>query len=326
MDYEGQICRAPQERASFMLPIMVGCSYNRCKFCNLFRHLDFRVLPLEQVEAELARVRSVGGNPKKVFLGDGNAFDLPMSHLEKVIGLIREYLPGCSMINMDATVTGIGRKTDEELSWLAQAGVSHLYLGIESGLDDVLEFMDKDHRNDRARCAIRRIQKAGMHFDAHIMTGIAGAGRGEENARALAAFLNETHPAHVVNFSLFLHEEVPLFQEILDGTYTASSELDNMKEELLLIKLLCEGGSEEHPIKYDGFHDFLGVRVRGTLPRDGQKMIDKLQQAIDEHPEAANLFSYVQGECPILYDQNGNIIYSTTLPSDASSACCPCGM
>lgn len=37
MDYEGQICRAPMERSSFMLPVMVGCSYNQCKFCNLFR-------------------------------------------------------------------------------------------------------------------------------------------------------------------------------------------------------------------------------------------------------------------------------------------------
>ena len=57
MEYEGQICRAPMERSSFMLPIMVGCSYNRCRFCNLFRHLKYRELPFEQIEAELARVK-----------------------------------------------------------------------------------------------------------------------------------------------------------------------------------------------------------------------------------------------------------------------------
>lgn len=55
MDYEGQICRAPMERSSFMLPVMVGCSYNQCKFCNLFRHLKYRELPMEQIEAELKR-------------------------------------------------------------------------------------------------------------------------------------------------------------------------------------------------------------------------------------------------------------------------------
>ena len=74
MQYEGQICRAPMERASFMLPVMVGCSYNRCKFCNLFRHLKYRELPMSQIEDELKRVAALGGKPKKIFLGDGNAF------------------------------------------------------------------------------------------------------------------------------------------------------------------------------------------------------------------------------------------------------------
>ena len=70
MEYEGQICRAPMERSSFMLPIMVGCSYNRCRFCNLFRHLRYRELPYEQIEGELLRVKKAGGHPRKIFLGD----------------------------------------------------------------------------------------------------------------------------------------------------------------------------------------------------------------------------------------------------------------
>ena len=67
MQYEGQICRPPMERASFMLPVTVGCSYNQCTFCTLFKHLNFRVLPLAQVEAELGRVRALNGSPKRVF-------------------------------------------------------------------------------------------------------------------------------------------------------------------------------------------------------------------------------------------------------------------
>ena len=75
MNYEGQICRS---HGAFVLyaPVAVGCSYNQCKFCTLFRHLKYRELPMEQIEAELERVRSLGGNPKHVFLRDGNAFGL----------------------------------------------------------------------------------------------------------------------------------------------------------------------------------------------------------------------------------------------------------
>ena len=64
MEYEGQICRPPMERSSFMLPVAVGCSYNRCTFCTLFKHLRYRQLPIEQVEAELQRVHDAGGNPE----------------------------------------------------------------------------------------------------------------------------------------------------------------------------------------------------------------------------------------------------------------------
>lgn len=69
MNYEGQICRAPMERSAFMLPVMVGCSYNGCKFCNLFRHLKYRKLPVEQIESELQRVKGLRRQPETDFSG-----------------------------------------------------------------------------------------------------------------------------------------------------------------------------------------------------------------------------------------------------------------
>lgn len=295
MNYEGQICRAPMERGAFMLPIMVGCSYNGCKFCNLFRHLKYRKLPVEQIEAELQRVKECGGNPKRIFLGDGNAFDLPMGELSAILRLVKSYFPQCEMINMDATVTGILKKTGEELKELYELGARHLYLGIETGLDDVLSFMNKDHTLEEAYEAIRRLQEAGLIFDAHIMTGVAGKGRGEENALALAEFLNKTHPAHVVNFSMFLHKEVPLYREAERGAFTQADELECLKEELSLIE---RAGTEESPISYDGFHDFIEFRVRGILPRDREKMEEKLQAEIRKYEGRRPVYSLVYGECP----------------------------
>ena len=81
MDYEGQICKPPMEIGRFMLPVAVGCSYNACRFCTLFKHLKFRELPLDKVEAELLRVKNLGGSPKKIFLGDGNPFGLSAERL-----------------------------------------------------------------------------------------------------------------------------------------------------------------------------------------------------------------------------------------------------
>lgn len=302
MQYEGQICRAPMERSSFMLPIMVGCSYNRCRFCNLFRHLRYRELPLSQIEDELVRVAGVGGNPGKIFLGDGNAFAQKSERLMQILEMIRQYFPECKEINMDATVTSILKKSNAELEVFQRLGVRHLYLGIESGLDDVLIFMEKDHNQEQAYEAIRRLHQFGMIYDAHIMTGAAGRGRGRENAGALAGFLNQTRPAHVVNFSMFLHKEVPLYQNILDGSFVPASERENLEEERCLLELL------NADIRYDGFHDFIKFRVRGKLPGDKEKMLARLDEKISDMPEA-ELYAYVHGECPALEKCDGESIW-----------------
>ena len=275
MNYEGQICRGPMERSSYMLPVAVGCSYNRCKFCTLFRHLKYRELPMEQIEAELERVRSLGGNPKHVFLGDGNAFGLATKRLLEITDLIHRYFPGCQAINMDGTITNIQAKSREELLALRKAGICHLYLGIESGLDDVLRYMGKDHNLDQAYRQIDRIQRAGFIFDAHIMTGIAGHGRGLENGTA--EFFNRTQPQRIINFSMFLFRSAPLFQEAQAKTFIPATELENLQEERLLLELLKTDG----PLAYDGFHDRIEFRVRGTLPDDRKNMLNKLDLAIE---------------------------------------------
>ncbi|MCI7795991.1 MAG: radical SAM protein [Lachnospiraceae bacterium] len=294
MNYEGQICRSPMERSSFMLPTAVGCSYNRCRFCTLFKHLKYRELPMTQIESELCRVKDLGGNPKTIFLGDGNAFGQGTDRLLRIIDRIHFYFPACTSINMDATITNIRQKSDSELHDLCISGVRHLYLGIESGLDDVLSFMEKDHSLDEALAQIDRLHNAGLIYDAHIMTGIAGKGRGKENALALAAFFNRTHPSRIINFSLFLHERAPLYQNIQDRSFTPADELENLKEERALLEQLDCG-----PVSYDGFHDFVEYRVRGTLPKDREKMLSGLDHAIDEaekdfHETGKPIFAFVK--------------------------------
>lgn len=277
MDYEGHICRAPMERSSFMLPIMAGCSYNACKFCTLFKHIKYRELPEAQIKAEVIRVKEFGGQPKRIFLGDGNAFGTNVDRLMRIIDMIHTYFPDCNQINMDATVTNIKAKTEGELRRLYNAGVRHLYIGIESGLDDVLSFMMKDHNSAEAYEQILRLANAGIIYDAHIMTGVAGKGRGVENAEKIAAFFNRTMPARIINFSMFIHKSAPLYREIQNGSFTPADELENLVEEQRLLEFLNVEG-----LKYDGFHDYIEFRVKGTIPNQKAEMRKKLKAKIQE--------------------------------------------
>ena len=288
MEYEGQICRGPMERASYMLPISVGCSYNQCRFCMLFKHLSYRELPLEQIEEELRRVSSIGGNPRQVFLGDGNAFSARTQRMLSILDMIHRYFPACKAVNMDATVHDILRKPAQELEALSAAGIRTLYLGIECGLDDVLARMNKGQTIAQAGEAIEKLHQAGMSYGAHMMTGVSGKGRGLENAQALADFFNRTNPDRIVNFSIFLHRSSPLYQDILSGKFTPADELENLREEHRLLELLETDG-----LSYDGFHDCISVRVRGILPLDREKMLRKLEVAIGEYEKREPVFSIV---------------------------------
>ena len=288
MEYEGQICRPPMERSSYMLPVAVGCSYNLCTFCTLFKHLQYRQLPREQIEAEMIRVKEAGGDPKTIFLGDGNAFGLSMEDLTWILVKIHHYFPSCEMVNMDATITNISHKSDEELKQLYDLGVRRLYIGIETGLDDVLRFMKKDHTLEQAYVQIARMQKAGLIFNAHMMTGIAGKGRGIENAEATAEFFNRTKPERVINFNVFHHKRAPLWKDIEAGRYEPADEQENLREERRLVELLDVPG-----MKYDAFHDVFELRFRGTFPQDKEKMLAQIDKAVeywDTQPSYLKIF------------------------------------
>ncbi len=283
MNYEGQICRPPMERASFMLPVEVGCSYNRCRFCTLFKHLKFRELPMSDVEAELQRVKNLGGHPKRIFLGDGNPFGLSTEHLLDILKLIHSYFPDCREINMDATVTNISEKSDEELRRLHEEGIQELYLGIESGMDELLRYMKKDHTVEEAYEQIARLKQAGLIYNAHLMLGLAGAGRGLENAERTAEFINRTGPKRIINFTIFHHESAPLYRDVEAGIFVPSGELENLLEERKLLQLL------QVPIEsYDGFHDHIEVRTRGRLPEDRSRMLAHLEDAIAREERKAS--------------------------------------
>lgn len=289
MQYEGQICRGPMERGSFMLPVAVGCTYNRCRFCMLFKHLQYRELPMEEITNELLRIKALGASPKQIFLGDGSAFCMDTEHLMEVLELVRTHFPSVERFHMDATVPGIAQKSDRDLEQLRKLGVNRLYLGVESGLEDVLSFMHKGHTLSQAYVQTSRIQHSGIEYGAHIMTGIAGHRRGLENAEATAEFLSRTAPTAVINFSMFLHKHAPLYTSIADGTFPPATEQETLEEERHLLELLETSG-----LAYDGFHDAIALRVRGQLPRDRQKMLSRLDAAIEAHKTQPPVYAWAE--------------------------------
>lgn len=277
MDYEGRICRPAFEKGAFKLPISVGCSYNQCKFCGLFKDLEFKIISDEKVFAEIDRVKNATGKPEVCFLGDGNAFHNSTERLIKIITYVKENIPSIKKIRMDSTITDIKNKTDDELKKISEVGVDILYIGIESGLDDVLLFMNKEHRtNAEAKEQIERINKFNIGYSAHIMAGVSGEGRGIENAKALAKFFNETKPVSITNFTMFISEDLLLYKDIIDGKFKPASDIESLEEAKQLINDI------DIETDIDSFHDYIPFRVKGHLPNYRDKLMGMIDGMIEK--------------------------------------------
>ena len=196
MHYTGTIWRPPYEADSLIIEATAGCTHHRCKFCTLYEDLPFkfRPSPLEDIEADLLEAQTwyhdplrkaeehlfelPGARASRIFLAGANPFGLKALHLRKIASLVRTYFPQCKSIGCFSRVTDVAAKTDEELAELAAAGFDGLTIGIETGDEEALAFMDKGYGAEdiAKRCA--RLDAAGISYAFFYLVGISGAGRG----------------------------------------------------------------------------------------------------------------------------------------------------
>ena len=277
MLYEGRICRPSFEKGAYKLPISVGCSYNACKFCCLFKYLNFREINDNIIFEEVDKVKNASGKPKVCFLGDGNAFHNKTERLVRIITYVKENIKSIEKFNMDATISDIKEKNDDELKQLASLGVNILYIGIETGLDEVLSFMNKEHRTmNEALEQIKRLEKYGIKYSAHIMAGVSGKGNGIKNAIALADFFNNTKPISITNFTMFTSRKQKLYKDIVEGKFEVATEIESLCEMKELINKI------NIDTYIDSFHDYIPFRVKGHLPFDKEKLINQIDNMINK--------------------------------------------
>ena len=279
LNYNGTIYRPPLEAYTLLLPVTEGCSHNRCKFCNMYRDVKFRMLSVAEIESWLAEVYRVNGEycaqVDRVYLVGADPFAISASNLERVINLIRKYLPNVKVISMYAAIRNIMSKTDAQLERLKTLGVNDLYVGVESGLDDVLSYLNKGNTVADVRRQCQRLNAVGIRHMSLLMLGVAGKGRGAENAVATAELLNDIKPDKILINTMTAFPDTELAAEVQLGNFTAAGETENLTEEKILVENL------DLPDTYFwAAHSMDSVPIAGYL-RDGrQQMISTLNHAI----------------------------------------------
>ncbi len=293
MHFYGTIWRPPYEADSLLLQAAAGCTHHACKFCTLYEDLPFRfrMSPLEEIEADLreaqlwstdpvamlaARLQSLPRprGPRRVFLVGANPFVLRPERLEKIAGLIRQYLPAVESIGCFARVTDVGLKSGGELRRLRALGYDGLTIGVETGDEEALAFMNKGYRARDIVEQAGRLDEAGISYSFFYLAGISGAGRGGEGARRSAEVFNRTHPKRIGSSMLTVFPDSELYRELQAGNWKEESELEKLGE----LKTLIQGLNIPTRFETGGASNL--VHVRGELPREREALAGALERLI----------------------------------------------
>ena len=281
MHYTGTIWRPPYEASSLLLEVTAGCTHHRCKFCTLYAGLpfQFRMSPMEDIEADLKEAqkmyrRFMRRKVTRTFLTGANPFVLKYDRLMEIAGLIHKYFTELETIGSFARVTDITLKTDEELAALRRAGYDGLTIGIETADDEALGFMDKGYLAADILEQCGRLDRAGIRYSFFYLTGICGAGRGEDGARATAVVCNKLHPSLVGANMLTICPDSKLYEEIRQGNWREESETEKYRE----VRALVEG--LEIPTEFAALGASNAFQLHGVLPKDKKKLLAFLDDVI----------------------------------------------
>ncbi|MCI8400122.1 MAG: radical SAM protein [Oscillibacter sp.] len=289
MHYTGTIWRPPYEAGALLLEVTAGCTHHRCKFCTLYGDLpfSFRMSPLEDVESDLREAQMRCTDPlgalsarlqglpetvqvRRVFLTGANPFVLKAGRLLEIAGLIRRYLPSVETIGCFGRITDVGLKSGAELTALREAGFDGLTLGIETGDDAALAFMNKGYGAEDILRQCRRLDEAGIRYSFFYLAGISGAGKGTAGARATVELCNQLHPMRIGVNMLTVYPDSELYREIQRGNWQEAGELEKYREMRVLVDGL------RIPVEFAALGASNAVPLWGKLPEERESLLGAL--------------------------------------------------
>jgi radical SAM superfamily enzyme YgiQ (UPF0313 family) len=275
MHYEQPLFRPPCEANSLIVKVTLGCPHNKCAFCGMYKMKKYQVRDPEEVKADLRRARLLYRHVGSIFLADGNTLAMNSGKLEDIIKYIRHLFPEVQRISSYAGARFLKGKSVEALRRLKEAGLDIVYLGLESGDDEVLEMMKKGVDSEGMIEAARRIKEAGIALSVYILMGLGGEELWRQHAENTARVLSAMQPDFIRPRTLFLLPGSPLYDEAQEGRFREASGETIMRELQVIIQ-----GLEVEDAQFLSDHISNYIPVYGRLPDDKEKMLAMIEEAL----------------------------------------------
>ncbi|NPV03367.1 MAG: radical SAM protein [Syntrophaceae bacterium] len=268
MKYEGDIIRPPSEAYSLLLQVTVGCSHNRCTFCPSFKRKRFRIKGLDEIVEDLDYAARRFRRVERLFLCDGDALIIPQKRLIEILDAIRARLPGVVRIGTYANAKSIRKKTVEELRELKARGLGIVYLGIESGNEEILARIRKGTTYDRIVEAARRVKEAGITLSVTVLLGIGGVAMSREHARDTARILTDVDPDFAGVLTVMIVPGTPLHEEARAGAFVLPGTFELLEELRIIVS-----ESRFSSCFFTANHASNYLPIRARMPQDREKVL-----------------------------------------------------
>lgn len=274
MRYYGSVYRPPSEAYSLIVQVTYGCSHNTCAFCSMYKEKRFSIRPLEEILEDFRMARQAYRRVEKVFLADGDALVRKAAELYTILDTVRELFPECRQVTSYASPSSIRIHTEEELKTLQEKGLTMVYMGLESGSDQVLDLMRKGHPAAEIIEMGQKVRACGIALSVTAITGLGGPELLERHAVDTAAAFNAMNPEYIGMLTLMVEPETPLYDWVHEGTFQLLTQPQVLEETRLLVENLDSPGSVFRMNHASNYLD-----LRGTLNKDKAAMLAEIQRA-----------------------------------------------
>ena len=281
LNYDAPLYRPPSEAKSLIFQVTLGCSFNECSFCDMYRSKEYSERSWEEVKGEIDMMSKMLPDTTKIFLADGDALNLDTEYMIQIVKYVYEKFPNLERVSCYAMPMNLLKKTPEELDSMKKAGLDMLYLGIETGSDILLKKVTKGATAKTIIKSCKKAKDAGFTLSCMVILGIGGSKYSSENARETAKVISEVKPDYVGALTLYLENGIKdEFLTKFDEEFIRISDSEAIDElEELVTKI-----NVNDKVVFRANHGSNAYNIAGTFPEDKQAMLDKITW-MKEHPE-----------------------------------------
>ena len=281
LNYDAPLYRPPSEAKSLIFQVTLGCSFNECSFCDMYRSKEYSERSWDEVKGEIDMMSKMLPDTTKIFLADGDALNLDTEYMIKIVKYIYEKFPNLERVSCYAMPMNLLKKTPEELDSMKKAGLDMLYLGIETGSDILLKKVTKGATAKTIIKSCKKAKDAGFTLSCMVILGIGGSKYSSENARETAKVISAVKPDYVGALTLYLENGIKdEFLTKFDEEFIRISDSEAIDElEELVTKI-----NVNDKVVFRANHGSNAYNIAGTFPEDKQAMLDKITW-MKEHPE-----------------------------------------